>query len=112
MLLTVVPGEMESVFGDDFHSVSFVCQVVSAGFDPSVAPLAQDLPCQGVSVGEVSHAQRLAQPLLFLLRPPAARWAAAFGADLQKAKNNFNDKKTVANLDLSHYIQGEDPSRR
>ena len=93
MLLTVVPGEMESVFGDDFHSVSFVCQVVSAGFDPSVAPLAQDLPCQGVSVGEVSHAQRLAQPLLFLLRPPAARWAAAFGADLKKAKHNFNDKK-------------------
>ena len=51
-----VPGEMESMFGDDFHSVRFVCQVVSAGFDPSVAPLAKDLPCQGVSVGEVSHA--------------------------------------------------------
>ena len=51
-----VPGEMESMFGDDFHSVRFVCQVVPAGFDPSVAPLAKDLPCQGVSVGEVSHA--------------------------------------------------------
>ena len=53
--LESVPGEVEGMFGDDFHSVCFVCQVVSAGFYPSVAPLAQDLPGQGVSVGEVSH---------------------------------------------------------
>ena len=60
------PRKVPRLFGDDLDGVVLLGEVVPASLDPAVAALAQDLAGQAVGVGEVSHAQRLAQTLLFL----------------------------------------------